>query len=187
MVNQIGDGARHDVFVGEFRTVYWPGCRETRMPLLRIFAPMRSKASLWISGQVECVDRTRTERDQIRTDAEQLDVVLAVVVDHLLQRGQIVRGHLRQFLRGRVPLHDAADICVGCADVEAGVADGHRGPPFVQSSRWNSITALHIWISSRIFCGNPSATHRTSGCRWLRWRHRRDFSLCRSIRRRRFG
>ena len=28
--------------------------------------------------------------------------------------------------------------------VEAGIADGHGDSPFVQSSRWNSITALHF-------------------------------------------
>ena len=67
--------------------------------------------------------------DQIRTDAEQFDVVLAVVVDHPLQGGEVVRGHLRQPFRDRVALHEASDVRVGCADVEAGIADGHRGPP----------------------------------------------------------
>ena len=78
----------------------------------------------------ERIDRAGAERDQIRADAEQLDVVLAVVVDHLLQRGQIMRGHLRQLLRGRVALHNAAYIGVWCADVEAGIADGHFSSHF---------------------------------------------------------
>ena len=73
----------------------------------------------------ERIDRAGAERDQVRADTEQFDVVLAVIVDHFFQRSQIVRGHFRQLFRGRVALHDTADVCVGCADVEAGIADGH--------------------------------------------------------------
>ena len=103
-----------------------------------------------------------SERNQVRADLEQLDM----------------RGHLRQFLRGRVPLHDASDVCVWCTDVQTGIADAHCEPP---------LGFRFLGISACIFLGNPSVTHRTSGYHWLRWRHRPDFSLCRSVRRRRFG
>ena len=74
----------------------------------------------------ERVDRARTERDQIRTDAVEVDVIGDVVIDYPLQRLQIMRGHFRQLFRGRVFLHEAADVCVRGTDVEAGIADGHR-------------------------------------------------------------
>ena len=51
VVREIEDGARHDVFVRRIQTVYCPGWNDTRMPLFWIFAPMRLKASSWISGQ----------------------------------------------------------------------------------------------------------------------------------------
>ena len=187
VVREIEYSARHDIFVGRIQDGVL--ARMERHPHAAL-ADLRADVLEGFGVDVppgERVDRARAERDQIRADSEQFDVVLAVVVDHPLQRGKIVLGHLRQLLRGCVPLHDAADVCVWCADVQTGIADGHGDSPFVQSSRWNPITALHIWISSRIFCGNPAATHRTSGCRSLRWRHRRDFWLGRSIRRRQFG
>ena len=51
---------------GEFSTVYWPGWKDTRMPLFWIFAPMRSKASLWISGQSSVL--TGLEPNGIRSE-----------------------------------------------------------------------------------------------------------------------
>ena len=91
------------------------------------FLQVPLKTTIVAPSFVTC--RTRAEGYQGRADAIESDAIGDVVVDHLLQRLQIVCSHLRQFLRSRVPLHDAADLGVGCADVKAGVTDAHSGPP----------------------------------------------------------
>ncbi|MPN21455.1 hypothetical protein SDC9_168834 [bioreactor metagenome] len=144
MVSEIEDSARHDIFVGRIQDGVL--ARMERHPHAAL-ADLRADVLEGFGVDVppgKRVDRAGAERDQIRADAEQFDAVLAVVVDHLFQRGQIIRGHFRQFLWGCVALRDAADVCVGCADVQTGIADGHGDSPFVQSSRWNSITALYF-------------------------------------------
>jgi len=84
VVDQIGDGALHDVLdrggqdgvlarvQGNAHAAFMDLGGDAFEGLLVDFRP------------IECVDRTRTERDQVRTDAEKFDVVLAVIVDHPL-------------------------------------------------------------------------------------------------------
>ena len=125
VVREIEDSARHDILVGRIQDGVL--ARMERHPHAAL-ADLRADVLEGFGVDVppgERVDRAGAERDQVRADAEQSDIVLAVVVDHLLQRGQIMRGHLRQLFRVRIALHDTADIGVGCADVEAGIADGH--------------------------------------------------------------
>lgn len=186
VVREIEDSARHDILVGRIQDGVL--ARMERHPHAAL-PDLRADVLEVFGVDVppgERVDRAGAERDQIRADAEQFDIVFAVVVDHLLQRGEVVCGHFRQLLRGRVALHHAADIRVGCADVEAGIADGYRGSSFRSEFPMEldyCITFFSFWS----FLDNPSAAHQTSGYHWLRWRHRLDFSLFRLVRQRRFG
>ena len=125
VVSEIEDSARHDILVGRIQDGVL--ARMERNPHAAL-ADFRVDVLEGFGVAVppgKRIDRAGAERDQIRADSEQFDVVLAVVVDHLFQRGKIVRGHFRKLFWGRVALHEAADVCVGCADVEAGIADGH--------------------------------------------------------------
>ena len=130
VIDQIGDGALHDVFRRRVQDGVLARVQGNAHAAFADFGADAVEGFLVDFRPIECIDRTRTERNQVRTDAVEADVIGDVVVDHLLQRLQIMRGHLRQFLRGRVPLHDAADICVWCADVQTGIADAHRGSSF---------------------------------------------------------
>ena len=162
VVREIEDSARHDIFVGRIQDGVL--ARMERHPHAAL-ADLRADVLEGFCVDVpprERIDRAGAEWDQVRADAEQLDIVLAVVVDHLLQRGQIMCGHFRQLLRGRVALHDAADVGVRCADIQAGIAYAHRGSSF-HSEFPMELNYCVTFFSARIFYGNPSTTHRTSG------------------------
>ena len=126
VVREIEDSARHDILVGRIQDGVL--ARVERYPHAAS-ADFGADALEVLGVDVppgEHVDRAGAERDQIRTDAVEVDVIGDVVIDYPLQRLQIMRGHFRQLFRGRVFLHDAAYVCMRGADVQAGVADGHR-------------------------------------------------------------
>ena len=131
VIDQIDDGTLNDVFRRRIQDGVLSRVQGDADAGLADLGTDAFEGCLVDFRPIECIDRTRTERNQIRADAVESDVIGAVVVDYLLQRLEIVRGHLHQFLRGRIPLHEAADICVWGADVQTGIADGHGYSPFL--------------------------------------------------------
>ena len=132
VVNQVLNGARDNVFGRRIQDGVLAWVQGDAHAAFADFGADAFEGFLVDFRPSECIDRTRTERNQIRTDSEQSDVVLAVVFDHPFQRGEVVRGHLRQHFRGRVFLHKPADVCVRGAVVQTGIADGHISLPFSQ-------------------------------------------------------